>query len=71
MTMTANHAKLDDRGRQSLRLDAQVWTAIDTARLRRAGSISRNTWITEAITEKLAREQNNGMPGRTAGGGYV
>ena len=45
--------------------------AIDTARLRRAGSISRNTWITEAIAEKLAREQNNGAPRRKAWGGYV
>jgi hypothetical protein len=71
--MTANHAttKLDDRGRQSLRLDPEVWTAIDTSRLRRAGSISRNTWITEAIAEKLSREQNIGSPRRKAGGGYV
>jgi hypothetical protein len=69
--MTANHAstKLDDRGRQSLRLDPEVWTAIDTARLRRAGSISRNTWITEAIAE--TREQNIASPRRKAGGGYV
>ena len=29
------------------------------------------TWITEAIAEKLAREQNNGAPRRKAGGGYV
>jgi hypothetical protein len=69
--MTPNHTKLDDRGRQSLRLDPEVWTAIDAVRLRRAGSISRNTWITEAIAEKLAREQNNGVPRRKAGGGYV
>ncbi len=63
--------KLDDRGRQSLRLDPEVWTAIDMARLRRAGSISRNTWITEAIAEKLAREQATGRPHRKARGGYV
>ena len=71
--MTANHAntKLDDRGRQSLRLDPEVWTAIDRARLRRAGSISRNTWITEAIAEKLAREQDAVAPPRQAGGGHV
>jgi hypothetical protein len=73
--MTANHltAKLDDRGRQSLRLDPEVRTAIDMARLRRAGSISRNTWITEAIVEKLAREQNLGSPRhrQKAGDGYV
>jgi hypothetical protein len=41
------------------------------SRLRRAGSISRNTWITEAIAEKLAREQNITSPRRKAGGGYV
>jgi hypothetical protein len=41
------------------------------ARLRRVGNISRNTWITEAIDEKLAREQNNGAPRRKAGGSYV
>jgi hypothetical protein len=70
--MTANHKQLDDRGRQSLRLDPEVWTAIDMSRLRRAGSISRNTWITEAIAEKLAREQQDlGTSRRKAGGGYV
>jgi hypothetical protein len=69
--MTANHTKLDDRGRQSLRLGPEVWTAIDTVRLRRAGSISRNTWITEAIAEKLVREQNNDAPRRKAWGGDV
>ena len=46
------HAKADDRARQNLRLDPEVWAAIDAARMRRAGSISRNTWITEAIAEK-------------------
>jgi predicted transcriptional regulator len=69
--MTANHTNLDDRGRQSLRLDPEVRRAIDMARLRRAGNISRNTWITEAIAEKLAREQNNGASRGKAGGGYV
>jgi hypothetical protein len=69
--MTANHKQLDDRGRQSLCLDPEVWTAIDTARLRRAGSISRNTWITEAIAEKLAREQDTGKPRRKAWSDHV
>jgi hypothetical protein len=70
-TMAANHTKLDDRGRQSLRLDPGVRQAIDTARLRRAGSISRNTWITEAIAEKLAREQNGDAPRGKVGRGHV
>jgi hypothetical protein len=70
--MTATHIiKLDDRGRQSLRLDPEVWLAIDTARLRRAGSISRNTWITEAIAEKLAQEQDFGAAHRKASDRHV
>lgn len=46
----------DNRARQSLRLVQQIWEAIDSARSRRAGTISRNTWITEAILEKIARD---------------
>jgi hypothetical protein len=49
--------QVDDRTRQSLRLPQQVWAAIDLERLRRAGSVSRNTWITEAILEKIARDK--------------
>jgi len=49
--------KHDERTRQSLRLDQELMAAIDLARLRRPGNISRNTWITEAILEKLSREQ--------------
>ena len=48
--------KTDDRSRQNLRLDPCLWAGIDEARMRRSGSISRNTWIAEAIEEKLARE---------------
>jgi hypothetical protein len=54
--------KREDRTRQSLRLDSGVWTAIDAARLRRPGNVSRNTWITEAIIEKLAHEQDQPEP---------
>jgi len=54
------------RVRQSLRLDLQVWEKIDRERGRRAGSVSRNTWITEAILEKLSREQDDKKPRRSA-----
>jgi hypothetical protein len=57
--------------RALLALWTGVWTAIDMARLRRAVSISRNTWITEAIAEKLAREQDAGAAPRQVGGGHV
>jgi hypothetical protein len=46
-----------ERPRQSLRLDPQVWKAIDRIRAKRAGTVSRNTWISEAILEKLSREE--------------
>ncbi|WP_261505410.1 hypothetical protein [Burkholderia multivorans] len=41
--------------RINLRLAPEVLKAIDAECLRRAGNVSRNTWITEAVTEKLAR----------------
>ncbi len=42
--------------RINLRLSAETFDMIDASRAARAGNISRNTWITEAIEEKLARE---------------
>lgn len=45
-----------NRDRTSLRLDAELIALIDKARSGRAGVISRNTWIAEAIQEKLGRE---------------
>ncbi len=57
---------LEGRLRQSLRLDPEVWDKIDRERLKRAGSISRNTWITEAILEKLSRERDDKDVGRLA-----
>ena len=44
--------------RINLRLPAETFDAIDAARGARPGNISRNTWITEAIEEKLAREHS-------------
>lgn len=44
-----------DNGRFSLRLPAEVLTAIDFECAKRAGCVSRNTWIAEAIQEKLAK----------------
>jgi hypothetical protein len=41
------------------RLPPELWAAIDGARDKRPGNVSRNTWVVEAITEKLAKEQQN------------
>jgi hypothetical protein len=57
---------LEKRLRQSLRLAPQVWEKIDRERGRRAGNVSHNTWITEAILENLAREQDNQKLRRSA-----
>ena len=43
--------------RINLRLPGETFDAIDASRNTRSGVISRNTWITEAIEEKLARDQ--------------
>lgn len=45
-----------DLDRINLRLSADMFATIDAARADRPGIVSRNTWITEAIAEKLARE---------------
>lgn len=51
--MTDSPRALD---RINLRLPAEAFAAIDRARAVRAGHVSRNTWLTEAVQEKLARE---------------
>jgi predicted HicB family RNase H-like nuclease len=42
--------------RINLRLSPETFTAIDQSRAARPGHVSRNTWLTEAVAEKLARE---------------
>jgi metal-responsive CopG/Arc/MetJ family transcriptional regulator len=43
--------------RINLRLPAETFDEIDAARAARPGTVSRNTWITEAVEEKLARDR--------------
>jgi len=56
MKLTPKSSTAGTVDRQSLRLPHDMFEAIDSARARRIGSVSRNTWITEAIQEKLNRE---------------
>ena len=42
--------------RINLRLAAETFASIDAACASRPGNVSRNTWIAEAVQEKLARE---------------
>lgn len=57
---TASVRTLD---RINLRLPGETFDAIDAARSERPGMVSRNTWITEAIEEKLARTRAQDGPG--------
>lgn len=54
--------------RLNLRLSAEMFQAIDDARSRRPGNVSRNSWIAEAIQEKLLRESASNDPHPRAGG---
>lgn len=50
--------------RINLRLAGETFDAIDAARGIRPGNISRNTWITEAVEEKLARDRAESGQGK-------
>ncbi|GHH09740.1 hypothetical protein GCM10008023_06790 [Sphingomonas glacialis] len=54
--MSTNGTNVADLDRINLRLSGETFQAIDAARGARPGRISRNTWIAEAIDEKLARD---------------
>lgn len=56
MTTNAKPATVRELDRINLRVSAETFALIDAARAGRPGNVSRNTWITEAIAEKLARE---------------
>jgi predicted HicB family RNase H-like nuclease len=45
--------------RINLRLSPETFEQIDIARAARPGHVSRNTWLTEAVEEKLARDLAN------------
>ena len=40
----------------SIRVESEIMDAIESARSKRPGSVSANTWIVEAVVEKLQRE---------------
>lgn len=56
MTQPSKSANVLPLDRTNLRLPAGTFAAIDDACAGRPGNVSRNTWIAEAIAEKLARE---------------
>lgn len=68
--MSQDSKSAEGLDRINLRLPKTLFNAIDAVRARRAGRVSRNTWIAEAVQEKLAREgaANDQAGGRTANG---
>jgi hypothetical protein len=57
MNSDSSTATVRSLDRINLRLAGQTFSAIDAACATRPGNVSRNTWIAEAIEEKLARER--------------
>jgi len=55
--MKTNHQESQNRCLQriNLRLSAEALAAIDSECALRVGNVSRNTWIVEAIQERLDR----------------
>lgn len=66
MIPDSNTATVRTLDRINLRLPGETFDAIDAARQARPGNISRNTWITEAIEEKLARDRAERSPEKAA-----
>ena len=57
MSIDSKSATVRSLDRINLRLAGETFAAIDSACAARPGNVSRNTWIAEAIEEKLARER--------------
>ncbi len=58
MKTDSKSATVRSLDRINLRLEGETFAAIDSACAARPGNVSRNTWIAEAVEEKLARERN-------------
>lgn len=56
MSVDSQNPRVVDLSRINLRLPEAVFRSIDHSRSKRFGTVSRNTWITEAIQEKLLRD---------------
>ena len=57
MSESSTPSRVSELNRLNLRLSLDTFAAIDAARADRPGSVSRNTWIAEAVQEKLARSR--------------
>lgn len=67
MKTDPNKSRSNALERINLRLSPEVLEAIDAECSRRAGNVSRNTWITEAVTERLIRLTSSSNQQETGG----
>jgi hypothetical protein len=67
MTADSKSSTVRPLDRLNPRLPGETFDAIDAARQARPCHVSRNTRITEAVEEKLARERGQGVPERAVG----
>jgi hypothetical protein len=60
-TSSASEERAPDKERIfNLRVPEMLVNQVDSLRKKRTGKISRNTWILEAIEDKIEREQETG-----------
>ena len=57
-TTSASSIEAEEVKRVNLRLPAHYLYQVDQLLAQRPGKVSRNTWIIEAIVEKLGKEEN-------------
>lgn len=62
VSIMTKKSKQVDGGRFSLRLPNEMLESIDKECAKRIGCVSRNTWIAEAIAEKLSRANSEHSP---------
>ena len=62
MNSDSKPATVRSLDRINLRLAGDTFAEIDAACAGRPGNVSRNTWIAEAIEEKLARDGKSALP---------
>ena len=57
----ASEEESDDDGLHTvnIRLPRRIWKQIDALRRRQPGKVSRNTWIAQAVEDKIEREAEN------------
>lgn len=54
--MNSEKKTSNTKSRANVRFDPDIWAKVDQSRNTRVGFVSRNSWILEAVIEKLTKE---------------